>query len=98
MMIPRQRGEPLPNRDTTGDRYATSAGEHYGAWLWPTVDETRDVLAAMTADTVLQILRGQGISWGLGTASEPPTYPRARRGPTIKPVIRAFPCGEDSGP
>lgn len=34
------------------------------AYQWPTVDELENIIAPMTADTVLQILRGQGIYWG----------------------------------
>jgi hypothetical protein len=72
MMLPRQRGEPRPGRDA-GHR-ATHSG--LGAGAWPEVHETRDALAMMTADTVLQILHGQGLTWGLGAAvCAPPPAP-----------------------
>lgn len=69
-MIPRQHGEPIARwRDSWADR------PHYlSAGAWPTVDETADALAMMAADTVLQILHGQALSYGLGAASEPPVY------------------------
>lgn len=37
---------------------------HLYATAVPTVDEIEDIISPMTADTVLQILRGQGIYWG----------------------------------
>ena len=36
----------------------------YNARSIPTVDEVEEITAAMTADTVLQILKGQGIYYG----------------------------------
>jgi len=74
-MIPLQPGEPWPGRDDDGD-----AGKR-GAWLIPTVDHVADAIAAMTADTVLQILRGQGVSYGLGAASGPAPDIRPRGRP-----------------
>jgi hypothetical protein len=41
---------------------------------WPTVPEVFEVLAPMAADTVLQILHGQGLAFGLGAAVEPAVY------------------------
>lgn len=41
-----------------------NASTKCGAWLIPTVDEVNEVMAPMYADTVLQILHGQGISYG----------------------------------
>jgi len=52
-VIPRQRWEPQPTPDTW-------------AAMWPEVEETREAVSMMTADTVLQILHGQGLTWGLG--------------------------------
>jgi hypothetical protein len=40
------------------------ARDVYHDWNIPTVDEVDEVMSPMYADTVLQILRGQGIYWG----------------------------------
>lgn len=72
-MIPRQRGEPIPRRDDSRDfdrsNSIARAGLRSGAW--PTVDETADAIAMMTADTVLQILKGEGVYYGLGDQHVP---------------------------
>lgn len=49
--------------DSMGE-FNSAAGHVHGAWLIPTVDEVDEVLSPMYADTVLQILRGQGIYHG----------------------------------
>jgi hypothetical protein len=78
MLIPRQLGEPWPLRDRVG-KFSDSDRCH-GEWRWPTVDETLDAIAAMRADTVLQILRGQAITYGLGAAVGSDVYdPRLER-------------------
>lgn len=45
---------------------------------WPTVDEMEDFLSPMTADTILQILHGQGYNYGYEckrhTTNEIPAY------------------------
>jgi hypothetical protein len=67
-VIPRQRWEPAPGLDDWTSDYGESSSVRGGAWSIPTVDHVRDAISMMTADTVLQILRGQGITYGLGAA------------------------------
>ena len=64
-MIPRQRGEPLSR--TRRPQYP-----RFDPHSWPTVDETAETLAMMTADTVLQVLKGEAVYFGLGDQWEPP--------------------------
>ena len=112
-MIPRQRGEPRPQRENkfwNDNRWYWSLKS--GAW--PQVDETAELVAAMTADTVLQILRGHGHYYGLGAEqrdyiNEPtserrtfrPTraaFQRKRRGREINDYIAACAIAVDNEP
>jgi len=78
-MIPRQRWEPAPGLDNWSKfetDYDGGAVRYRGAWAIPTVDQVADAIAMMTADTVLQILRGQGVTYGLGAAVGSTPYAR----------------------
>jgi hypothetical protein len=47
--------------------------------VYPTVDEVRDVLAPAYGDTYLQVLKGEGIYWGLGAEWRRPRPDRSIR-------------------
>lgn len=73
---------------------------HLDSRAWPTVDELEDIIAPMTADTVLQILHGQGIYWGwevishaeneIRNISKLVKVPNCGYKPRIKPEINPY--------
>ncbi len=74
MMIPRQIFEPWPQRERFGE---FPGDEYLLATYWPTVTETADAVAMCTADTILQILRGDAKVWP--NRDETPVKRRRRR-------------------
>lgn len=68
-MIPRQRGEPHEfEADEDIARFP-----HLHARRLPDVQSHQRLTAMLTADTVLQILRGEGYYYGLGGEQRSPT-------------------------
>ena len=55
------------------DLHEAPVARKLGPKNWPTVDETREVLAAAYADTFLQVIQREGIYYGLG-AEQPHGY------------------------
>jgi hypothetical protein len=71
-MIPEQPFEVPRRRHRTAFDAFDPSGHVRCHWLGiPTVDEVDDVLSPMKADAVLQILKGEGIYYGLGAEQEP---------------------------
>ena len=63
-MIPRQRNEPLPERDRWAKYSDTRQKHHYAAGAWPEVTDTDAVIG--NDDVLRQVLREGARYYGLG--------------------------------
>ena len=75
-MIWEQDNDPTPDRDDWDGPVALHA-----SW-WPTCQQLWEATAHEAADTVVQILCGDGITYGLGRASAGPWQPLTLAGVT----------------